>query len=100
MRRPFSLDSRTYLQVINKQIQLFNEAWAVNSQDEMYYLPETADLQTVTRAINDLDYLVHSLDPQEDDLLSDYLDIREQLVEFRMLLYAEMFNKDPFDNIN
>lgn len=97
MRRPFTLDSRTYLQVINKQIQLFNDEWASYVEDEMYYLPETADLQTVTRAINDFDYLVHSLDPKEDDLLSDYLDIREQLVEFRMLLYAEMFNNDVFE---
>lgn len=99
MRRPFSLDSRTYLQVINKQIQLFNEDWATSAQDEMYYLSETADLQTVTRAINDFDYLVHSMDPEEDKILSDYLDIRKQLVEFRILLYAEMFNRDPFKSV-
>lgn len=92
MRRPFKLEPTVYLQVLNKEIQRFNEKYSSEIQEEMYYLPETADIQTVTRAIDDFDYLVHNYDPQSDDLIADYLEVRETLVGFRLALYAEMFD--------
>lgn len=97
MRRPFKKDPEVYRQVVNKQIQLFNEQYSTQIQDEMYFLPETADIQTVTRAIEDFDYLVHSFNPQSDALLSDYLAVRGNMVGYRIALYADMFHNSVYD---
>lgn len=91
MRRPFTLNRETFLQVINKEIQLFNERFVENTDDEMYYLSDEMDLTAVSRAITDFDYLVHSYDSLDDELLEKYLYIRELLVGLRITIYSEMF---------
>lgn len=91
MRRPFFANSETYQQVINKQIQLFNQQWVTEIEDEMYYLSENMTVQTISRTINDLDYLINSFNAPSNRLLSDYLQIRENLIRLRRVKYSEQF---------
>lgn len=93
MRRPFTLDRDTFIEVINKEIQLFNKQFSYAGR-EMYMIEQSVDVAAVSRAIDDFDYLVHSYDPSSDELLVQYLRIRELLVGLRITLYAEMFLVD------
>lgn len=88
MRRPIENSPDTYLQVVNKQIQLFNENYSSGPEEEMYYLSESSGIEQVARAINDFDYLVHSYDTKSDELIEDYLTVRESLIGYRNALYA------------
>lgn len=97
MRRPIENSPDTYRQIVNKQIQRFNETHSSTVEEEMYYLSKTAGIEQVARAINDFDYLINSYSSKSDELIEDYLTVRENLIGYRNALYASYIH-DAFTN--